>query len=117
MKKKCAREGGGAKKSKKLCTWFIGLWMFPYPIINIQLEILSFFFHRNVLENQLGISWNRVKEIVRRTPKDDNGNIDYKDFLETVKRYRLNTEQGTALKSIVRSFAYAEEFTCVPFKW
>ena len=40
--------------------------------------------------------------------------IEYRTFLETLKNYRLTTEQETKLKGAVRAFAYAEEFTCYP---
>ena len=40
--------------------------------------------------------------------------IEYRAFLETLKNYRLNTEQESRLKGAVRAFAYAEEFTCWP---
>ena len=40
--------------------------------------------------------------------------IEYRAFLETLKNYRLNTEQESRLKGAVRAFAYAEEFTCYP---
>ena len=66
--------------------------------------------------NQLGISWNKIKDIIRRS-SDENGNINYRDFLEVVSRYRLNTEQASTLKSLVKAFAYVEEFSCSPFKW
>ena len=59
-----------------------------------------------------GISWNKIGEIIRRSDFDRDGEIEYKDFLETVKRYRLSTEQATTLNSIVKAFAYAEEFSC-----
>ena len=69
---------------------------------------------RYELEDRLGISWNKIKEIIRRSDVNRNGIIEYRNFLETVKRYRLTTEQESNLKGIVRSFAYAEEFSCWP---
>ena len=66
------------------------------------------------LENNLGVSWNKIKSIIRRADVNRNGIIDYKTFLETLKQYRLTTEQETKLKGAVRAFAYAEEFTCSP---
>ena len=65
------------------------------------------------LENKFGVSWNKIQAIIRRTPKR-NGMIEYRAFLETLKNYRLNTEQEGKLKGAVRAFAYAEEFTCYP---
>lgn len=73
--------------------------------------------HRRELEDQLGISWNKVRDIIRRSDLDRDGVIEYRDFLQTVKNYRLNTEQASTLKSLVRAFAYAEEFTCLPPRW
>lgn len=73
--------------------------------------------HRHELEDQLGISWNKVRDIIRRSDYDRDGIIVYRDFLETVKQYRLNTEQSSTLKSLVRAFAYAEEFSCIPPRW
>jgi hypothetical protein len=35
-------------------------------------------------------------------------------FLETVRNYRLTTEQASTLQSVAKAFAYAEEFTCWP---
>ena len=35
-------------------------------------------------------------------------------FLETVRHYRLTTEQASTLKSVAKAFAYAEEFSCWP---
>lgn len=70
--------------------------------------------HRSELEDQLGISWNKVRDIIRRSDYDNDGVVDYRDFLDTVKNYRLNTEQTSTLKSLVRAFAYAEEFSCCP---
>ena len=81
----------------------------------LERELLSM--HRTELEDQLGISWNKVRDIIRRSDRDRDGIILYKDFLDTVKQYRLNTEQASTLKSIVCAFAYAEEFTCVPPRW
>ena len=70
--------------------------------------------HRSELEDQLGISWTKVRDIIRRSDYDNDGVVDYRDFLDTVKNYRLNTEQTSTLKSLVRAFAYAEEFSCCP---
>jgi rhomboid-related protein 1/2/3 len=70
--------------------------------------------HRSELEDQLGITWTKVREIIRRADYDNDGIVEYKDFLETVKQYRLNTEQESVLQSLVKAFAYAEEFTCFP---
>ena len=82
---------------------------------DLEIELKSM--HRSELEDQLGISWTKVKDIIRRSPRDEEGMVEYKDFLETVKRYRLSTEQSSTLKSLVKAFAYAEEFTCIPPKW
>jgi len=73
--------------------------------------------HRSELEDQLGISWTKVRDIIRRSDYDNDGVVDYRDFLDTVKNYRLNTEQTSTLKSLVRAFAYAEEFSCCPPRW
>ena len=70
--------------------------------------------HRSELEDQLGISWTKVRDIIRRSDYDNDGVVDYRDFLDTVKNYRLNTEQTSTLKSLVRAFAYAEEYSCWP---
>ena len=78
---------------------------------------MLFQFFRSDLENQLGISWSKVTEIVRRADIDSDGIIHYKDLLETVQNYRMNTEQASTLKSIFKAFAYAEEFSCTPIKW
>ena len=86
---------------------------FHFKDLEIELKTM----HRSELEDQLGISWTKVKDIIRRSPKDEDGMVEYKDFLDTVKRYRLSTEQASTLKSLVKAFAYAEEFTCYPFKW
>ena len=86
---------------------------FHFKDLEIELKTM----HRSELEDQLGISWTKVKDIIRRSPKDKDGMVEYKDFLETVKRYRLSTEQASTLKSLVKAFAYAEEFTCFPPKW
>ena len=66
------------------------------------------------LEEKFGISIHKIKDIIRRADIHKNGNIEYKAFLETVKRYRLSSEQESTLKGFVRAFAYAEEFTCMP---
>lgn len=47
------------------------------------------------LEHEFGISWNRVRDIVRQADVDRNGIIKYKEFLKTLSRYRLTTEQET----------------------
>jgi len=73
--------------------------------------------HRSELENQLGLSWNKVREIIRRSDLNRDGKVEYREFLITLRNYRLNTEQDSTLKSLVRAFAYAEEFTCTPVKW
>ena len=73
--------------------------------------------HRSELEDQLGISWTKVRDIIRRSDYDRDGIVEYKDFLETVQNYRLNTEQTSTLKSLVRAFAYAEEYSCWPPRW
>jgi hypothetical protein len=70
--------------------------------------------HRSELEDQLGITWTKVREIIRRGDYDNDSIVEYKDFLETVKQYRLNTEQESVLQSLVKAFAYAKEFTCFP---
>ena len=67
---------------------------------------MIFQFFRSDLENQLGISWSKVTEIVRRADLDSDGIIHYKDLLETVQNYRMNTEQASTLKSIFKAFAY-----------
>lgn len=89
---------------------------------------------RRELEDKLGISWNKIREIIRRSDRNGDGVIEYRTFLETVQRYRLSTEQArwtkkwfrnlqlnfsfgffsSKLKSLVAAFAYAEEFTCNP---
>lgn len=84
-------------------------------IKDLEAELRSM--HRSELEDQLGISWYKVRDIIRRSDVNRDGIITYKDFLETVKNYRLNTEQASVLKNVVRAFAYAEEFTCMPFRW
>ena len=76
------------------------------------IALLSFLYEQ--LEHKLGISWNKIRSIIQRADVNRNGIIEYKTFLETIKNYRLNTEQETKLKSVVRAFAYAEEFTCCP---
>ena len=76
----------------------------------IRQYILLFF----ISENKLGISWNKIQSIIRRADVNRNGIIEYRTFLETLKNYRLTTEQETKLKGAVRAFAYAEEFTCYP---
>ena len=50
---------------------------------------------RFTLEQDFGISWNRVRDIVRQSDVDRNGIIKYKEFLKTLSRYRLTTEQET----------------------
>lgn len=70
--------------------------------------------HRSELEDQLGISIYKIREIIRRADIDRDGEVEYKDFLHVVRQYRLSSEQESTLKGIVRAFAYAEEFTCNP---
>jgi hypothetical protein len=47
-------------------------------------------------------------------PKVHTDDFLFQDFLQTIRQYRLTTEQASTLKSIGRAFAYAEEFTCYP---
>ena len=82
---------------------------------DLELELYSM--HREELQNQLGISWYKIRDIIRRSDINGDGVIEYGEFLQTVRRYRLNTEQASTLKSLVRAFAYAEEFTCWPPRW
>ena len=62
----------------------------------------------------MGISRNKIKSIIKRADVNNNGTIEYTNFLETVKQYRLSSEQEYKMKELVRAFAYAEEFTCCP---
>ena len=34
--------------------------------------------HRSELEDQLGISWNKVSDIIRRSDYDNDGVVDYR---------------------------------------
>ena len=45
------------------------------------------------LEQEFGISWHRVDTIIRQSDKDRNGIIKYKEFLKTLSKYRLTSEQ------------------------
>ena len=67
-------------------------------------------------ENKLGISKNKLREIIQRADVNKDGNIEYKKLLKTVSSYRLTTEQATKFKQVGAAFAYAEEFTCHPPK-
>jgi len=78
---------------------------------------------RQELEGKLGISTNKVEDILGRSERKTArvrggehkpGQIDYKIFLEVVSHYRLTSEQATTLSQAVRVFAYVEEFTCTP---
>lgn len=66
------------------------------------------------LENRLGINFLKVDDILNRVKPEKDGSISYKKFLVAVKEYRLNSEQETRLKSLVRIFAFTEEFSCKP---
>lgn len=79
---------------------------------------------REELEGRLGISSHKVDEILRRAEVRTRemagkkmvhkGEIKYKAFIEVVREYRLNTEQETKFKAMVRVFAFVEEFSCTP---
>lgn len=69
---------------------------------------------RAELEDELGISVYKVRDIIRRSDVNKTGEIKYEDFLRTVCQYRISSEQASTLKSIVKGLAYAEEFTCYP---
>jgi len=66
------------------------------------------------LENRLGISLAKVHDILSRVPQEKGGKVNYKKFLAAVQAYRLSSEQETRLKSVVRIFAFTEEFSCRP---
>ncbi|CAB4058757.1 RHBDL1_2_3 [Lepeophtheirus salmonis] len=66
------------------------------------------------LQDHLGISIHKIKEIISRSDKDNDGIIFYCDWIETIRKYRLKTEGETRLRSIGKAFAFAEEFTCSP---
>ena len=66
------------------------------------------------LENVYGVSRHKINEILRRADVNRDGEIEYREFLEVIKRYRLTTEQEGTLKELVAAFAYAEEFSCMP---
>jgi len=81
--------------------------------------------NRMELEGRLGITPNKVDDILQRSErlsrmrnkgkeKLQDGEIKYKAFIEVVRAYRLNTEQETTLRNVVRVFAYVEEFSCSP---
>lgn len=79
---------------------------------------------RTELEGRLGISSHKLDEILRRAEVRTKemagkkmvhkGEIKYKAFIEVVREYRLNTEQETKLESMIRVFAFVEEFSCSP---
>ena len=64
----------------------------------------------------MGISRNKLHEVLQRADKTKTGTITYEEFLETLQDYRLNTEQASKLKQLGKAIAYAEEFTCTPPK-
>jgi len=82
--------------------------------------------YRVDLEGQLGISKQKITTILdaaekktQQRPKSytettKKGEIQYRDFLEVVQEYRLNTEQESKLQTALRPIAFAEEFTCSP---
>lgn len=81
--------------------------------------------NKTEIEGRLGISINKIDEILQRAErvtkarskgkrKLQEGEIKYKAFIDVVREYRLNTEQETTLRNAVRVFAFVEEFSCSP---
>ena len=68
----------------------------------------------SALASQERIKCNKAREYLKFYCPNIYIYCDNRDFLDTVKNYRLNTEQTSTLKSLVRAFAYAEEFSCCP---
>ena len=72
-----------------------------------------------IFSEKLGISRNHLHQLLQRADRLDTSNkgtITYEEFLETLSKYRLNTEQASRMKQIGTALAYAEEFTCTPPK-
>ncbi|TRY70811.1 hypothetical protein TCAL_10009 [Tigriopus californicus] len=61
-----------------------------------------------------GLSWTKIREVLKRADKNGDGKAQYGDFLLALQHYRIDSEECGPFKKMVRAFAYVEEFHTFP---